>query len=117
VAIAHSRNSAVYACICTGTVGTSNCYRERETEEGKHRAMRPLGSKHHVPTDLIVRRLDWRGPYWGGSLVALRPRISPGLPLSHSPLLEGRKCVRKRPEPSLHRRLSANDRHLLRELK
>jgi len=50
--------------------------------------MRPLESKHHVPRRLIVRRLDWRGPQRGGSLVALRPRISPGLPLSHSPLSE-----------------------------
>src|SRR6266576_2814095 len=41
-----------------------------------------------------VRRLDWRGTRTAcGSLGALRPRLSPGLPLSRSPRRGVRSAV------------------------
>jgi hypothetical protein len=61
---------------------------------------------------MIVRRLDWHGPQWGGSLVALRPWISPGLPLSHSPLSES--VMREKGQRillSAFRRFFVKDRH------
>src|SRR3981081_4113351 len=40
-----------------------------------------------------LRRLDWRSTRTAcGSLVALRPRLSPGLPLSRSPWRGGPSC-------------------------